>query len=207
MRKVYVTLSELGVLCYAESMASPESVRCLPVIGAKVCHAQAPNSFQISCLEKPGCGSEMVYSFQAPDLQASLMWQEALRAASVQKGAGWLEVRSAFSWKCRWVVVLTVHPSHSSRSASRFSAGSRSSLCVGSRWLLWSCSPEDMLVGEICGSVELGSTEAHTFVALSCCKSRRNTILAVLVFLALACRSSIETAVPTASGLVALAAL
>ncbi|CAE7397353.1 FH3 [Symbiodinium pilosum] len=170
MRKVYVTLSELGVLCYAESMASPESVRCLPVIGAKVCHAQAPNSFQISCLEKPGCGSEMVYSFQAPDLQASLMWQEALRAASVQKGAGWLEVRSAFSWKCRWVVVLTVHPSHSSRSASRFSAGSRSSLCVGSRWLLWSCSPEDMLVGEICGSVELGSTEvfnrncrAHSF--------------------------------------------
>lgn len=52
------------------------------------------------------------------------------------------------------------------------SDGSRcsASLRAGSRWLLWFRSPEEMLVGDICGSVELGSTEvfnrnprAHSF--------------------------------------------
>lgn len=170
-RKVFVTVSELGVLCYSESMANPETVRCLPLIGAEIGPTQSPNGFEITCLAKPGCTNKMSFRFQAPDLQASFLWQNALQAASMRAGAGWLEVCSAFTWKCRWVVILTI-PSTTSRGASRMSDGSRcsASLRAGSRWLLWFRSPEEMLVGDICGSVELGSTEvfnrnprAHSF--------------------------------------------
>lgn len=170
-RKVFVTVSELGVMCYSESMASPETVCCLPLIGAEISPTQSPNGFEITCLAKPGCTTKMSYRFQAPDLQASFLWQNALQAASMRAGAGWLEVCSAFTWKCRWVVILTI-PSTTSRGASRMSDGSRcsASLRAGSRWLLWFRSPEEMLAGDICGSVELSSTEvfnrnprAHSF--------------------------------------------
>ncbi|CAE7348583.1 FH3 [Symbiodinium sp. CCMP2456] len=170
-RKVFVTVSELGVLCYSESMANPETVHCLPLIGAEIGPTQSPNGFEITCLPKPGCANKMSFRFQAPDLQASFLWQNALQAASMRAGAGWLEVCSAFTWKCRWVVILTI-PSTTSRGASRMSDGSRcsASLRAGSRWLLWFRSPEEMLLGDICGSVELGSTEvfnrnprAHSF--------------------------------------------
>ena len=167
-RKVFVTVSELGVMCYSESMASPETVCCLPLIGAEISPTQSPNGFEITCLAKPGCTTKMSYRFQAPDLQASFLWQNALQAASMRAGAGWLEVCSAFTWKCRWVVILTI-PSTTSRGASRMSDGSRcsASLRAGSRWLLWFRSPEEMLAGDICGSVELSSTEACTDIKAS----------------------------------------
>ena len=210
MHKVYATVSELGVLCYAESMASPESVRCLPLIGAKVRPTQSPNSFQITCLEKPGCATQMSYVFQAPDLQASFLWQEALNTAAVQLGSGWLEVRTAFTWKCRWVVVLTV-PGQPGRGVSRLSDCSRLSLPLraGSRWLMWSRSPEDMLVGEICGSVELGSTEASAsrLVLLQPWSALASTLKTGLTPAKCLCRSSIATHARTASEWVSLACL
>ena len=155
-------------MCYSESMASPETVCCLPLIGAEISPTQSPNGFEITCLAKPGCTTKMSYRFQAPDLQASFLWQNALQAASMRAGAGWLEVCSAFTWKCRWVVILTI-PSTTSRGASRMSDGSRcsASLRAGSRWLLWFRSPEEMLAGDICGSVELSSTEACTDIKAS----------------------------------------